>query len=70
MPPLRRFKVKVGLDLQDDIRRCSLIRQMIGPSNTLVGKADVAPERSPSQSAFSLQYSQRPSETLSFSPSA
>ncbi|KAJ8277630.1 hypothetical protein GJAV_G00077810 [Gymnothorax javanicus] len=31
-----RFKVKVGLDLQDDIRRCGLIRQMIGPGNTLM----------------------------------
>lgn len=31
-----RFKVKVGADLEDDIRRCRLIRQMIGPSNTLV----------------------------------
>lgn len=31
-----KFKVKVGADLDDDIRRCSLIRQMIGPSNTLV----------------------------------
>ncbi|MED6269460.1 Mitochondrial enolase superfamily member 1, partial [Characodon lateralis] len=30
-----RFKVKVGADLEDDIRRCRLIRQMIGPSNTL-----------------------------------
>lgn len=31
-----KFKVKVGADLEDDIRRCRLIRQMIGPSNTLV----------------------------------
>lgn len=31
-----KFKVKVGADLQDDIRRCRLIRQMIGPDNTLV----------------------------------
>uniref|UniRef100_A0A3Q2FF81 Mitochondrial enolase superfamily member 1 n=1 Tax=Cyprinodon variegatus TaxID=28743 RepID=A0A3Q2FF81_CYPVA len=31
-----RFKVKVGADLEDDIRRCRLIRQMIGPSNTLM----------------------------------
>ncbi|KAJ8279805.1 hypothetical protein COCON_G00068710 [Conger conger] len=31
-----RFKVKVGVDLQDDIRRCRLIRQIIGPSNTLM----------------------------------
>uniref|UniRef100_A0A3B3UVW3 Mitochondrial enolase superfamily member 1 n=1 Tax=Poecilia latipinna TaxID=48699 RepID=A0A3B3UVW3_9TELE len=31
-----RFKVKVGADLKDDIRRCRLIRQMIGPSNTLM----------------------------------
>lgn len=30
-----RFKVKVGADLEDDVRRCRLIRQMIGPSNTL-----------------------------------
>ncbi|XP_072544135.1 mitochondrial enolase superfamily member 1 [Salminus brasiliensis] len=31
-----RFKVKVGADLQDDIRRCSLIRKMIGPEKTLM----------------------------------
>ncbi|XP_067323556.1 mitochondrial enolase superfamily member 1 isoform X2 [Anolis sagrei] len=30
-----RFKVKVGADLQDDIRRCRLIREMIGPENIL-----------------------------------
>ncbi|XP_037066094.1 mitochondrial enolase superfamily member 1 isoform X2 [Peromyscus leucopus] len=30
-----RFKVKVGADLQDDIRRCRLIRDMIGPEKTL-----------------------------------
>uniref|UniRef100_A0A8C2RRJ4 Enolase C-terminal domain-containing protein n=1 Tax=Capra hircus TaxID=9925 RepID=A0A8C2RRJ4_CAPHI len=32
----RQFKVKVGADLQDDIRRCRLIRNMIGPEKTLV----------------------------------
>lgn len=31
-----KFKVKVGADLQDDIRRCSLIRKLIGPNNTLM----------------------------------
>uniref|UniRef100_A0A8B9LXF1 Collectin subfamily member 12 n=1 Tax=Astyanax mexicanus TaxID=7994 RepID=A0A8B9LXF1_ASTMX len=31
-----KFKVKVGADLQDDIRRCSLIRKMIGPEKTLM----------------------------------
>uniref|UniRef100_A0A8C9T7W6 Mitochondrial enolase superfamily member 1 n=1 Tax=Scleropages formosus TaxID=113540 RepID=A0A8C9T7W6_SCLFO len=31
-----RFKVKVGADLQDDVRRCRLVRQMIGPDNTLM----------------------------------
>lgn len=31
-----RFKVKVGSDLQDDIRRCKLIRDMIGPENKLM----------------------------------
>ncbi|CAK6970227.1 mitochondrial enolase superfamily member 1 [Scomber scombrus] len=31
-----RFKVKVGADLEDDIRRCRLIREMIGPNNTLM----------------------------------
>ncbi|XP_037662027.1 mitochondrial enolase superfamily member 1 isoform X3 [Choloepus didactylus] len=31
-----RFKVKVGADLQDDIRRCRLIRDVIGPHNTLM----------------------------------
>ncbi|XP_036761716.2 mitochondrial enolase superfamily member 1 isoform X4 [Manis pentadactyla] len=30
-----RFKVKVGADLQDDIRRCRLIRHLIGPEKTL-----------------------------------
>ncbi|XP_051796144.1 mitochondrial enolase superfamily member 1 isoform X2 [Acanthochromis polyacanthus] len=31
-----KFKVKVGADREDDVRRCRLIRQMIGPSNTLM----------------------------------
>ncbi|KAM5157055.1 mitochondrial enolase superfamily member 1 isoform 1-T1 [Mantella aurantiaca] len=31
-----RFKVKVGADLQDDTRRCKLIRDMIGPDNILM----------------------------------
>ncbi|XP_008306481.1 mitochondrial enolase superfamily member 1 isoform X1 [Cynoglossus semilaevis] len=31
-----RFKLKVGADLEDDVRRCRLIRQMIGPNNTLM----------------------------------
>ncbi|KAL1006849.1 hypothetical protein UPYG_G00078020 [Umbra pygmaea] len=31
-----KFKVKVGADLEDDIRRCRLIRQMIGPNNTMM----------------------------------
>ncbi|XP_060919994.1 mitochondrial enolase superfamily member 1 [Labrus mixtus] len=31
-----KFKVKVGADLEDDIRRCRLIREMIGPDNTLM----------------------------------
>uniref|UniRef100_A0AAQ6ARQ1 Mitochondrial enolase superfamily member 1 n=1 Tax=Amphiprion ocellaris TaxID=80972 RepID=A0AAQ6ARQ1_AMPOC len=31
-----KFKVKVGADLEDDVRRCRLIRQMIGPNNTLM----------------------------------
>ncbi|XP_017515366.3 mitochondrial enolase superfamily member 1 isoform X2 [Manis javanica] len=31
-----RFKVKVGADLQDDIRRCRLIRHLIGPEKTLM----------------------------------
>eukprot|EP00074_Homo_sapiens_P110414 XP_024306975.1 mitochondrial enolase superfamily member 1 isoform X8 [Homo sapiens] len=30
-----RFKVKVGADLQDDMRRCQIIRDMIGPEKTL-----------------------------------
>ncbi|MGH0152341.1 UNVERIFIED_CONTAM: hypothetical protein FKN15_022206, partial [Acipenser sinensis] len=30
------FKVKVGADLPDDIRRCKLIREMIGTDNTLM----------------------------------
>ncbi|XP_076991971.1 mitochondrial enolase superfamily member 1 isoform X2 [Tamandua tetradactyla] len=31
-----RFKVKVGADLQDDVRRCRLVRDVIGPNNTLM----------------------------------
>ncbi|XP_029955467.1 mitochondrial enolase superfamily member 1 isoform X2 [Salarias fasciatus] len=31
-----RFKVKVGADLQDDVRRCRLIREMIGPDNVMM----------------------------------
>ncbi|XP_031759050.1 mitochondrial enolase superfamily member 1 isoform X1 [Xenopus tropicalis] len=31
-----RFKVKVGADLKDDIRRCELIRGMIGPDNIMM----------------------------------
>uniref|UniRef100_A0A671VJL9 Enolase superfamily member 1 n=1 Tax=Sparus aurata TaxID=8175 RepID=A0A671VJL9_SPAAU len=31
-----KFKVKVGADLEDDTRRCRLIRQMIGPDKTLM----------------------------------
>ncbi|XP_054841950.1 mitochondrial enolase superfamily member 1 isoform X1 [Eublepharis macularius] len=31
-----RFKVKVGANLQDDIRRCKLVREMIGPENILM----------------------------------
>ncbi|XP_033841827.1 mitochondrial enolase superfamily member 1 isoform X1 [Periophthalmus magnuspinnatus] len=31
-----KFKVKVGADLEDDKRRCRLIREMIGPENTLM----------------------------------
>jgi L-fuconate dehydratase len=30
------FKVKVGADLQDDIRRCSIVREEIGPGNSLM----------------------------------
>ncbi|ELW63804.1 Mitochondrial enolase superfamily member 1 [Tupaia chinensis] len=30
-----RFKVKVGADLKDDMRRCRLIRDMIGPEKAL-----------------------------------
>lgn len=35
-----RFKVKVGADLQDDIRRCQLIKNMIGPEKTLMMDAN------------------------------
>ncbi|XP_063307574.1 mitochondrial enolase superfamily member 1 [Pelobates fuscus] len=31
-----RFKVKVGADLEDDKRRCKLIRSMIGPDNQMM----------------------------------
>uniref|UniRef100_F6ZR23 Mitochondrial enolase superfamily member 1 n=2 Tax=Macaca TaxID=9539 RepID=F6ZR23_MACMU len=35
-----RFKVKVGADLQDDVRRCQIIRDMIGPEKTLMMDAN------------------------------
>ncbi|XP_075849728.1 mitochondrial enolase superfamily member 1 isoform X2 [Microcebus murinus] len=35
-----RFKVKVGADVQDDVRRCRLIRDMIGPDKTLMMDAN------------------------------
>ncbi|XP_004579672.2 mitochondrial enolase superfamily member 1 [Ochotona princeps] len=35
-----RFKVKVGADLEDDVRRCRLIREMIGPEKTLMMDAN------------------------------
>ncbi|XP_047293570.1 mitochondrial enolase superfamily member 1 isoform X8 [Homo sapiens] len=35
-----RFKVKVGADLQDDMRRCQIIRDMIGPEKTLMMDAN------------------------------
>ncbi|PNI61351.1 ENOSF1 isoform 8 [Pan troglodytes] len=35
-----RFKVKVGTDLQDDMRRCQIIRDMIGPEKTLMMDAN------------------------------
>uniref|UniRef100_A0A5F8GGN2 Mitochondrial enolase superfamily member 1 n=1 Tax=Monodelphis domestica TaxID=13616 RepID=A0A5F8GGN2_MONDO len=35
-----RFKVKVGADLEDDIRRCRIIRDMIGPEKTLMVDAN------------------------------
>ncbi|XP_010636997.1 mitochondrial enolase superfamily member 1 isoform X3 [Fukomys damarensis] len=35
-----RFKVKVGADLEDDIRRCRLIRAMIGPEKILMMDAN------------------------------
>ncbi|KAM8967462.1 mitochondrial enolase superfamily member 1 [Pelodytes ibericus] len=31
-----RFKVKVGADLEDDKRRCKLIRSMVGPDNQMM----------------------------------
>jgi L-fuconate dehydratase len=31
-----RFKIKVGLDLEDDLRRARLVREVIGPSRTLM----------------------------------
>ena len=34
------FKIKVGADLEDDIRRCRLIRRLIGPSRTLMTDAN------------------------------
>ncbi|XP_054393471.1 mitochondrial enolase superfamily member 1 isoform X1 [Pongo abelii] len=35
-----RFKVKVGADLQDDVRRCQIIRDMIGLEKTLMMDAN------------------------------
>lgn len=32
----KHFKVKVGLNLEDDIRRCTAVRKYIGNENTLV----------------------------------
>jgi len=34
------FKIKVGADLQDDIRRCSIIREEIGPDRKLMVDAN------------------------------
>lgn len=42
-----KFKVKVGADLEDDRRRCRLIREMIGPSNTLVRLRDFPAQQQP-----------------------
>lgn len=36
----RHFKIKVGRDLQDDIRRCALVRAEIGPDNYLMVDAN------------------------------
>lgn len=30
------FKVKVGVNFEDDYRRCSVVRKAIGPENVLV----------------------------------
>jgi len=35
-----RFKLKVGADLEDDVRRCNLVRQEIGWDNTLMMDAN------------------------------
>ncbi|XP_072591154.1 mitochondrial enolase superfamily member 1 isoform X5 [Vulpes vulpes] len=40
LPLDKWFKVKVGADLQDDVRRCRLIRNMIGPEKTLMMDAN------------------------------
>jgi L-fuconate dehydratase len=36
----RHFKIKVGRDLEDDIRRCALVREEIGPGNYLMVDAN------------------------------
>jgi L-fuconate dehydratase len=36
----RHFKIKVGRDLADDIRRCALVREEIGPDNYLMVDAN------------------------------
>jgi len=36
----RHFKIKVGRDLADDVRRCALIREIIGPDNYLMVDAN------------------------------
>ena len=33
---MTRFKAKVGADLEDDKRRCRILRDTIGPENVLV----------------------------------
>lgn len=35
-----RFKIKVGRDLQDDLRRCAIIREEIGPARALMTDAN------------------------------
>lgn len=39
------FKVKVGQDIKYDLRRCELVRKLIGPDNLLVSRQETKLEK-------------------------